>query len=158
MTGSTGSPASADLDLGTITRAVRVAAPRELVWEALTSPDHVARWWGHPMRFPDGVRPGSVGVFEWSGGDFQVRVDRLERPSRYQLTWGFGPGLDEATATQVLFELADDGAGGTTVTVTETGFDRQQDLAARRRAVEENTDGWNRVLDWLASYAGELAR
>lgn len=149
-------PALADLDGGTITRTVRVAAPRHVVWAALITPEHVVEWWGHPMRFPDGIRPGSVGIFEWEGGDFAVRIDRMDEPTHYGLTWGFDDDLGEETATQVLFELTEDG-DGTLVSVTETGFDRRADIAARRTAMDQNTDGWNQVLDALAAYAAQLS-
>lgn len=149
-----GAPAHADLDAGTITRSIRIAAPRSVVWEALTSPEHVVEWWGHPMKFPDGIRPGSVGVFEWSEGDFGVRIDRLDEWEAYGITWGFDEHPDEPTTQQVLFTLADDG-DGTLVTVTESGFDRL-DPDSRRARMDENTSGWNQVLDSLASYVTKL--
>jgi uncharacterized protein YndB with AHSA1/START domain len=145
-------PAQADLERGIITRTVRIAAPRRIVWEALVTPAHVLDWWGHPMRFPDGIRPGSVGKFEWEGGEFDVRIDAMDEPATYTLTWDFGEDLDESEVTHVVFELIEDG-DGTLVTVTESGFDRKTDLATKRARMEENTGGWNTVLDGLREFA-----
>lgn len=156
MTSSTSPSAVADLERGTITRTVRIAAPPAVVWKALTTPGHVAEWWGLPMRFPDGIEEGAVGRFEWSEGDIHVRIDRLDESQRYALTWGSRPDLDDETATSVVFDLVED-EDTTVVTVTESGFDRRTDVAERRAAMEQNTEGWNLVLDGLASYCEDLA-
>ncbi|TDE95831.1 ATPase [Occultella glacieicola] len=145
--------AVADLDAGTITRTIRIEAPIATVWTALTSPEHIATWWGHPSEFPDGWRVGSLGHFLWENHRFEVRIDELDPPATFALTWG---DLDttlegSAAATSVRFTLAGD-AGSTTVTVLETGFDRL-DVAARRAAMEENTGGWNTVLDALRDFS-----
>ncbi|CAM3450460.1 SRPBCC domain-containing protein [Occultella aeris] len=150
--------AVADLDAGTITRTIRIEAPIRTVWTALTSAEHIATWWGHPSEFPDGWRAGSLGHFVWEDHTFPVRIDELEPQSAFALTWG---DLDttaleqSAAATQVRFTLAADG-DTTTVTVLETGFDRL-DAAARRAAMDENTGGWNTVLDALRDYTAGRA-
>ena len=144
-----------DVETGTITHSTWTRAPRHAVWTALTTPEHVETWWKHPMRFPDGIRPGSVGEFGHGDGGFTVRIDRVDEPVAYQLTWGFGDDLDESRATTVLFELADEG-DGTRITVTERGFDRLEDLGERRAALENNQQGWTLVLTWLPSYAEGL--
>lgn len=148
-----GRSAVADLDAGTITRTVVVAADRERTWESLASPEAIGRWWGHPAVFPDGVRPGSLGTFEWVGhGLIPVRIDDVDAPTRFVLTWG---ELDEPTpgptATQVTFTLTAAG-DQTLLTVLETGFENRE-AAERRAAMEGNVEGWNAVLDSFVRYA-----
>ncbi len=63
-------PDASDREI-TITRVVD--APRELVWEAWTNPEHVARWWG-PRGFTTtiekmDVRPGGVWQHVMHGPD-----------------------------------------------------------------------------------------
>jgi uncharacterized protein YndB with AHSA1/START domain len=147
-------PARADLDTGTITRTVRIQAAQDTVWRMLTDPDQVVIWWGHPMRFPDGIRAGSLGVFEWPAQsmEFPVRIDRVDPPTHFGLTWGSGSEITPDTASTVLFEVAAENPGSTLVTVTETGFLNHPDLAARRATMEENTTGWNEVLDSLVKH------
>lgn len=142
-----GHGAAADLEAGVVRRTVRINAPRTTVWTALTTPEHLTAWWGHPTAFPDGWQPGSLGQFFWDGGSFPVRIDQLDPPAVFALTWGLEL---EDTVTSVRFILADDGAG-TLVTVVESGFTRQA-VAARRAAMEENVGGWNQVLDWLGAF------
>ena len=153
----TDAPATADLDAGTIHRTVRIDVARALVWSALTTPERLTTWWGHPTEFPDGWTPGSVGRFFWDGGSFQVRIDQLDPPAVFAISWGLE---EDETRTSVRFILADDGAA-TLVTVVESGFTRRA-AAARRAAMEENVGGWNQVLDALAAYvthsAGEVTR
>lgn len=152
-------PAQADLDTGTITRTIRIDAPRETVWRLVTEPEHVARWWGHPMRFPDGIRAGSLGIFEWpeQNTEFPVRIDRVDPPTHFGLTWGSGREITPETSSFMLFELSADGDNATLVTVTETGFLGHPDVAERRARMEENTTGWNEVLDSLVAYAESTA-
>ncbi|WP_277051360.1 SRPBCC domain-containing protein [Ruania albidiflava] len=142
-----GGPAAADLEAGTILRTVRIDAPRSAVWTALTTPEHLATWWGHPSDFPDGWKPGSLGRFYYEGGQFAVRIDQLEPPAVFAFSWGLA---QEETTTSVRFILADDG-GATLVTVVESGFARRAETA-RRTAIEENVGGWNQVLDALAAF------
>lgn len=152
-----GAPATADLEAGTIHGTVRIEAPRATVWTALTTPEHLTAWWGHPTEFPDGWQPGSVGRFFWSGGSFPVRIDQLDPPAVFALSWGLE---EDDTLTSVRFILADDGAA-TLVSVVESGFTRRA-AAARRAAMEENVGGWNQVLDWLGDFVtgslGEVIR
>ncbi|UFU02015.1 SRPBCC domain-containing protein [Ruania suaedae] len=143
-------PAVADIDAGTITRTIRIAAPRMRVWEALASPEHIETWWGHPSEFPDGWRTGSVGSFFWEGRPFPVRLDVIDPPTELVFTWGDLEGEIDATATTVRFTLTDHD-GGTHLAMVESGF-LNKSAAARRSAMEENTEGWNAVLDWLSEF------
>lgn len=145
---------SADLDAGTITRTVVADAPIETVYDLLTSSDAIEQWWGHPNEFPDGIRPGSLGVFRWQELTFPVRIDVVDRPHRFGLTWGSGQELDDE-ATTVLFTLTEVD-GGTSVTVLESGFDRM-DPDRRRAQMTENTAGWTEVLDSFVRHVSAAA-
>lgn len=147
-----GRSAVADLDAGTITRTILVEADRATAWAALTTPASIESWWGHPAIFPDGVRPGSLGTFEWVGhGLFPVTIDALDEPERFVMAWGeLGESTPGPTATQVTFTLTEAG-DHTLLTVLETGFENHE-AAARRAAMEGNVEGWNAVLDSLAAF------
>ncbi|GAB2611540.1 SRPBCC domain-containing protein [Pseudactinotalea suaedae] len=148
-----GRSAVADLETGTITRTVLVAADQGATWTALTTLAAIEAWWGHPATFADGVRPGSLGTFEWAGhGLFPVVIDVVEEPGRFALTWGeLGETTPGATATHVTFALTAVGEQ-TLLTVVETGFENRV-AAARREAMEGNVDGWNAVLDSFTRFA-----
>ena len=142
-----------DESTGTITRTLRVEAPRELVFEVLTQPAQIAQWFGQSADFPDGVVEGACGTFEWVGhGLFPMRVERAQAPSRLDLRWDrLGDQSPREDASLVEFTLTPVGPDRTLVTVVETGF-AGEDLTARRAAMEENVTGWRLVLDSLVRY------
>lgn len=141
-----------DLDTGTVTHEVRVAAPRERVFKVLVTSEHIAQWWGHPNEFPDGIKPGSVGHFMHQDQRIDVRIDRVDPPEHFVLSWGFGADLDESRSTTCHFEVLEDG-DGSIVRVTETGFDKLTDLAERRAQLDDHSNGWQQVLASVGRYA-----
>ncbi|MGO1973283.1 MAG: SRPBCC domain-containing protein [Propionibacteriaceae bacterium] len=144
-----GAAAVPDLVRGTITHTVLIGADAATVWAALTDPAAIEEWWGHPAVFPDGIRPGARGTFEWvDHGLFPILVERREPLTCFEFRWG---DLHESepgpTASRVTFTMAAAGKQ-TLVTVVEAGFDTLEP-AARRAAMEENVGGWNATLDGL---------
>lgn len=146
-----GQPQS-DLDRGMITHNILVDADISTVWATLTSESAIEAWWGHPARFPGGIREGAAGTFEWRDHGFMpMRVERLEEPHRFDLLWGeLGDDEPGPDASYVAFTLMP-AEGATVITVVETGFD-SLDTAKRRAAMEENVKGWQAVLDSLAAH------
>lgn len=140
--------ATADLDNGTITRSVLVGAPLQQTWDALTDPEAIEQWWGHPAVFPGGVRQDATGTFEWVGhGLMPMRVERFDPPRHFDLRWGeLGDDVPGENASLVQFTLEPRDADHTVVTVVENGFTHLQ-TAERRAAMEENVKGWTLVLD-----------
>lgn len=147
-----GRTAVADLEAGTITRTILVEADQATTWSALTTLESIGAWWGHPADFPDGVRPGSLGTFEWVGhGSFPVLIDTVDEADRFAIIWGeLGETTPGVTATKVTFTLTSAG-DQTLLTVVETGFESRE-AAARRAAMEGNVEGWNLVLDSFARF------
>jgi hypothetical protein len=89
-----------------------------------------------------------------------VTIERME-PERL-FSWRWHPGAaepgesfaDEPT-TLVVFELQD-AAGGTLLTVVETGFD-QIPLARRAKAFLENDQGWTEQMQAIEGHLGRSA-
>lgn len=141
----------------TVTRSLRIEAPRELVFEVLTRPDQIAQWFGQRADFPDGVRAGAHGTFGWTDhGDFPARIESYDPPTGFAFTWGTpGQPLREDNSTTATFTLAEDG-DATVLTVVESGFDTLGDAAGRRAAMEDNASGWVEELDQLATHVDLL--
>jgi len=152
------SKAKPDLEAGTITRTVAVAASLQSTWDALTDPAAIEQWWGHPAVFPDGMRAGASGTFEWVGhGLMPMRIERFDAPRHFDLLWGeLGDEEPGEEASLVQFSLVADGPERTLVTVVESGFDRLS-TAERRAAMEENVKGWTLVLDSFVQYVASGA-
>lgn len=154
-----------DLDTASVTRTVTIAAPRDLVWATLTSPDQLALWFGQRADFPDGVHHGVVGSFGWQGeGDFPARIEVWEPTDRFAFTWGTpGEEIRADNSTTATFDLVDaepsagSNAHGTVLTVVETGFETlSPDATARRAAMEDNAQGWNTELDQLVAHLDRI--
>lgn len=148
--------ASAQIDEATfeVRRSLRIEAPPERVWEALTTPAHIARWFGSRADFPDGVHEGALGTFGWpDSGDFPVRIESYDPPSTFAFTWGVpGEPLRSGNSTTATFTLTGDDAG-TLLRVVESGFaELDGGLVSQRAAMADNAEGWTSELDELSAY------
>lgn len=99
-------------------------APRRLVWQAWTSPEHVSQWmlgpegWSMPVCEID-LRPGGSWHFVWrkaNGAEMEMRGTYREvaPPERLVSTEKWGPEWPETVNTLTLAELD----GRTTLTQT----------------------------------------
>lgn len=108
-------------------------APRDLVWDAMTKPEHVRRWWGClderysvPVCEID-LRVGGRWRFVGRGpeGDFPAFFGEyldIDRPGRLVYTEIFEPFPDAAS---VVTQRLDDEQGKTRLTVTARYDSRQ---------------------------------
>ena len=108
-------------------------APRELVWEAMTKPEHVRRWWGClderysvPVCEID-LRVGGTWRFVGRGpeGDFPAFFGEyleIDRPGRLVYTEIFEPFPDAAS---VVTQRLEEEQGKTRLTVTACYDSRQ---------------------------------
>lgn len=123
-----------------IERELHVRAPVERVWQVLTEPGYVARWFGSKAEID--LRPGGAAVFGWDEyGDGHARVERVEAPHVFAFRWmrAHDVPFDLAgTSTLVEFTLATDG-DGTRLRLVESGF---TDDTHRK----ENSGGWDAEL------------
>ncbi|WP_018296634.1 SRPBCC domain-containing protein [Corynebacterium lubricantis] len=145
-----------EYDNGKLSLTGLAHAPQQVVWETLTSPSAIGKWWEHPAHFPNGMTAGSEGTFEWVGhGFFPIRIMRNDAPNHFDFLWGelHATHTDE-NASLVQFSLRDVD-GNTEISVSESGFERL-DEEARKQTIEENTQGWEQVLSQLAAMS-ELA-
>jgi uncharacterized protein YndB with AHSA1/START domain len=149
------------VDTDRIERNVVIAATLERVWELVTSPEHVGRWFADGGAEID-LRPGGVMTLTWQAhGTFYGRVEVVEPPHRFAYRWLWKMNLEAqpvpGNSTLAEFTLARDG-DGTRVTVVESGFaglDGTPD--ERTAALKSHTEGWGSELGELAAYAIEGA-
>lgn len=132
-----------------IERKVLLKAPRKRVWQALANAEEFGNWFGVKLQgksFAPGQR--TQGQITYPGYEyitFDVVVERVE-PERL-LSWRWHPapvekGVDYSSepTTLVVFELADV-AGGTLLSVVESGFDLVPPHR-RMEAFRQNSEGW----------------
>lgn len=137
-----------------------VDAPRALVFEAHTSPQHVPNWllgpdgWTMPVCEID-LRPGGTWHFVWrkaNGAEMGMRGSYLEvvAPERLVSTESWGADWPETTNTLVLTDMG----GRTLITLTIL----YPSKAARDAALQTGMkDGVTRSYDRLDRYLQSIA-
>lgn len=129
-----------------IEKTLELAAPRDLVWRAITEPDQLAQWF--PERAELDLAPGGDGAFEWQEhGRFAVRVVAIEPQTYFAWRWANAPGASiDAAAEKTLVEwwLADSRGGGTILRLRESGFTRPSHR-------DGNDEGWGEELGELVA-------
>jgi uncharacterized protein YndB with AHSA1/START domain len=137
---------------------VKIAAPKEVVWSALTAPEHVKRWqygsdletdWsiGSPIRF----------TTEWDGKVFEQWGEVLLVDAPHELRYSLfvpQPGLEDRPENRftMIYLLAEDGSG-TTVTIIQ----EDPRPVPPGGDAEDDADGENPVLLALKNMAESLA-
>jgi len=138
------------MDPLTITRTIEIAAPRERVWAALTTPELLAQWLGQEAVFDATV--GAHGSYTWTDwGHFPLVVEAVDAPSTLSVRWAARPGgeLTETSSTTVRYTL-ESIPSGTRLTVVETGFELLD--GDRQTAFDNNSQGWDEELAELVSF------
>ena len=137
-----------------------VDAPRRLVWEVWTSPEHLPHWllgpegWTMPVCEID-LRPGGAWRFGWRGADgagMEMRgVYRdVTPPERLIHTESWGGEWPETLNTLLLTQED----GKTTMTCTALYPSREAREAALGTGMK---DGWSASYDRLDAYLRTLA-
>lgn len=152
-----------------IEKKVTLKAPLDRVWRALSDAKELGAWFG--VDFDEAFEPGKrmVGKMRptkadpavaqlqepYAGMKFEFVLDRIEPKRLFSFRWhpfAIDPNVDYShePMTLVVFTL-EESAGGTHLTITETGFDA---LPAHRRAkaFEMNDGGWAMQTTLVANY------
>ena len=148
-------------------------APRHLVWAALTTPEHIKKWWApRPYQTPDlelDLRPGGRFYNRMTGPDgFEAEGDGciLDVAEGERMVWtsALGPGWRPN-------DLGPEGCGGFPFTAIMTledagdGKTLYRAVAMHRNPADAEAhakmgfhDGWGTCADQLGEVAAELAR
>lgn len=97
-----------------ITLSRRYPAAVEDVWDAVTDPERLARWF---LPVTGDLRLGGTYQLEGNAGG-EIRV--CQPPRHLQVTWILGPPPGPEDSSLVDVTLDDDGDGGTRLTLTHT--------------------------------------
>ena len=133
-----------------IERTVEIGHPPAKVWAALTTAQGLGTWFGHQATID--LRPGGSAQMTWTSGDrAEMRIERVEEPTRFGFTWHIdGLPADDPRRTYVEFTL-EPVDSGTRLTVVESGFGQLPD-DEYKTAFEANTRGWTSEIDELVEY------
>jgi predicted dithiol-disulfide oxidoreductase (DUF899 family)/uncharacterized protein YndB with AHSA1/START domain len=129
-----------------VQREIHIDAPRERVFELLSSRDRIASWMP-ATTFEPHVGGKVAFTFAPEGVDWLTigQVTEFEPPERVAFTWDH-PSEPLGAVTEIRFELTPD-EGGTRVRLTHTGFVSEEQQI-------DHDGGWTYFLDRL-KVAGE---
>lgn len=138
-----------------IEREIRVEAAPEVVYEVVSSPEHLREWWPDEADFkPVPGGSGTIG-FKQDAGTMSVGLTVLEAnpPHRFTFRWDYeGETATPENSVLVTFDLTPVD-GGTLLRFAETGFDeagKSDDL------FNDHTSGWDYFLPRIAPYVDRL--
>ncbi|WP_433825503.1 SRPBCC domain-containing protein [Actinoplanes sp. CA-015351] len=144
------------MEFGVIEREIYVEATPEVVFEVVSSPEHLKGWWPDEASYE--VVPGSAGQISFGDKVERFTVVDAKPPALFQFRWTHGPGEVAAAGNSLLvtFELAAKG-DGTLLRMTETGFrERGWEAAVLEQCFNDHVTGWEHFLPRLAPYATAL--
>jgi len=149
-----------------IQKIIVLNAPHERVWRAISDATQFGKWFG--IRFDGAFVPGAAitgkltrsvvdpdppGKYE--GFAFDFKIEHIEPMRLFSYRWhpcALDPNVDYSSEpmTLVTFEL-EDAAGGTKLTITESGFDSIP-LERRVAAFQANSGGWTDQVEFIEKY------
>lgn len=150
------------METSTIEREIYVDAAPEILFDVVSSPDHITEWWTDEAHYE--VTPGSTGDIAFGDPDaggkvVQLSVVEVSPPRTFSFRWTHTADEVAAPGNSLLvtFELTPSGEG-TLLRFTETGF---REMGWEQGILEERYDdhvrGWDRFLPRLARYAATVA-
>lgn len=150
------------MEYGSIEREVHIEAPPEVVYEVISTPEHLRKWW------PDEAElepvPGATGIVSF--GDRSTREAKVvpltvleaDPSRRFSFRWAYNEGEAATSANSLLvtFELVPSGAG-TLLRFTEAGFrEKGWQAAVLEEQYREHVSGWDYFLPRLVTYVDRL--
>jgi uncharacterized protein YndB with AHSA1/START domain len=131
-----------------IENSVVLRAARSRVWRAIANAEEFGTWFGAKLegRFTPGARvQGPVTYPGYEHVTMDITVERVDPERLFSFRWhpdAVEPGVDYSGEPTTLVEFhLEEVAGGTRLTVVESGFDRIP-LARRAKAFRDNEAGW----------------
>ena len=135
-----------------IEKTVTLRAPRSRVWRALTVAEEFGEWFRVKLEGPFVEGATVRGRITHPGYEhltMEIMVERLDPERYFAYRWhpyAIDPGVDYSKEPTTLVEFRlEDAAGGTVLTLTESGFDRIP-LSRRAEAFRMNDNGWSEQL------------
>ena len=149
-------------ELGTIEREIFVEAAPEIVFDVVSSPEHVRQWWPDDARYErEHGSSGSIVFGDGAEGGTETgfTVLSVEPPRSFSFRWthAVGERATEHNSLLVRFDL-EPARGGTLLRMTETGFREQGwEIAVLEQQYTEHVTGWAHFLPRIAPYVQGLA-
>lgn len=144
-----------------IEKRIELKAPIARVWRALTDHQQFGEWFRVKLEGPFVAGRVSQGHITYPGFEhvkWEAVVKEIRPQTLFSFTWhpyAVDPKVDYSKETPTLVEFKlESTAGGTMLTVTESGFDK---IPAHRRmeAIRMNDGGWAEQVENITRYVAE---
>jgi uncharacterized protein YndB with AHSA1/START domain len=134
----------------TVERTIWINAPRERVWQAITTAGQIQQWWGGDDHWEiSALEVGGVIKFGDPDDLMTATIGVLDPPHQFTIQW---PPQEQyhsiAMSTTYLLEEEN---GGTQVIVRETGFEALPD-DIRQKRFDQTSEGYATVLAGLKEF------
>jgi uncharacterized protein YndB with AHSA1/START domain len=132
----------------TVERSIWINAPRERVWEAITTSEHISQWWGDYWEI-SALETGATIKFGTPTDYMLATVAVADAPREFRIQW---PAQEQYHNTEMftIFVLSEEN-GGTRVTVSETGFEALPE-DVRQKRYDSTAQGYETVLAGLKAF------
>lgn len=144
------------MELGSIEREIHIEAAPEVVYEVISTPEHLREWWPDEAEL-DPV-PGATGVISFGEKVQPIAVVEADPPRRFSFRWvaDEGEALTSDRSLLVTFELVPSGSG-TRLRFSETGFrEKGWEAAVLEEQYAEHVAGWDHFLPRLVAHATQV--
>ena len=145
-----------------IVRSATYPVSQERLWRAVTEPDQLTNWF-HIEKVEMDFRVGGEIMWMFTGGHIsRAVIDEISPMDRFVWKWK-AAGADDRTVallsqeniTEIVF-LIEPVAGGTKLTITETGFAAIVPAGEALVSYNDHTGGWDGMMSGLQEWmAGE---
>jgi uncharacterized protein YndB with AHSA1/START domain len=151
------------MEYGSIERELHIDASPEVVFEVLSSPEHIRGWWSAETEFEPVA--GTASRLTWTDKDTgraqstPFTVVEVDPPRMFSFRWTYDEDevAGQGNSLLVTFELVPAGEG-TTVSFRETGYrERGWEAAVLEASYNDHRQGWDFYLPRLAEAASRLA-
>ncbi|MFF4266695.1 SRPBCC domain-containing protein [Streptomyces virginiae] len=153
------------MEYGSIERELHIDASPEVVFEVLSSPEHIREWWSADTAFEPVA--GATARLTWTDEDTgrqqssPFTVVEADPPRSFSFRWTYDETETEAAgpgnSLLVTFELVPTDKG-TTVRFRESGYrERGWEAAVLEAHYNDHRQGWDFYLSRLVATADRLA-
>jgi uncharacterized protein YndB with AHSA1/START domain len=146
-----------------IEKRIEIAAPASRVWQALTDSRQFGEWFRVKMDGPFVAGQPLSGQITHPGYEhlrMEITVKAMEPERFFSYTWhpyAIDPKVDYTKEEPTLVEFrVETIAGGTLLTVTESGFDKIPS-ARRAQAFKSNDGGWAQQMKNIEAYVSKTS-
>ena len=151
------------MEFGTIEREIHIDAAPDVVFDVVSSPEHIREWWGGAET---GLEPtaGATDELVWRDADtgqtqaVPITVVDAVPPRLFSFRWTHpaGEAAAEGNSLLVTFELVPEGEG-TVLRLTETGFrEMGWEVAVLEETYRDHVTGWDTFVPRIGSYVIQL--